>query len=380
AVFVSVPADDLLRLRSPFFWLLVGATLLGSVAGNMRGIALSTCVTLLVPDGQRDRANGMVGMTTGVSFAITSVFSGLVIGTVGMGWAYYGALILTAVALVHVATISIDEAEPAPAAAGSRPWDVDVRGAIDAIRAVPGLKMLILLGACNNLLAGVFMSLMDAYGLELVSVEAWGLLWGFISLGFIAGGVAVSRYGVGSIPLRAVVAGNFINWAICSIFAVRSSIVLLTIGMVVWLTLIPVIEAAEQTILPAGDPLRAPGPGLRVRPARRELGVTADRVRDGASRRIDLHALHDRRRRRPVVRRLVRHRSRPRPRPDVHHRRRAGCGRHGAGVDVGFLPPAGAGHRPRRRRGRPRRPARRLRRLSVAQEAGPSGRPSLKMR
>ena len=260
AVFVAVDSTDLLRLTSPWFWVLVLSTLLGSVAGQMRGIALSTCVTLLVPDGQRDRANGMVGMTTGVSFAITSVFSGLVIGSLGMGWAYYGALVLTAVALVHVATIPIDEAAPEPAEAGAdRPWAVDVRGAVDAIRAVPGLRMLILLAACNNLLAGVFMSLMDAYGLELVSVEAWGLLWGFISLAFIAGGLAVSRYGVGRVPLRAVVAGNLVNWVICSIFAVRSSIVLLTIGMVVWLTLIPVIEAAEQTILQRAIPFERQG-------------------------------------------------------------------------------------------------------------------------
>ena len=56
----------------------------------MRGIALSTCVTLLVPEDRRDRANGMVGTVTGISFAITSVFSGLVIGGLGMGWAYDG--------------------------------------------------------------------------------------------------------------------------------------------------------------------------------------------------------------------------------------------------------------------------------------------------
>ena len=79
-VFVAVDAADLLRLRSPWFWVLVVATLLGSVAGQLRGIALSTCVTLLVPLEHRDRANGMVGTITGVSFAITSVFSGLVIG------------------------------------------------------------------------------------------------------------------------------------------------------------------------------------------------------------------------------------------------------------------------------------------------------------
>ena len=92
------------------------STLLGSVAGQMRGIALSTCVTLLVPEDRRDRANGMVGTVTGVSFAITSVFSGLVIGLLGMGWAYY------VVARAHRrrarpprARSTIDEPEPEPA-------------------------------------------------------------------------------------------------------------------------------------------------------------------------------------------------------------------------------------------------------------------------
>ena len=57
--------------------------------------------------------------------------------------------------------------------------------------------MLIVLAAFNNLLGGVFMALMDAYGLSLVSVETWGLLWGFISLAFIAGGLVVAKVGLG---------------------------------------------------------------------------------------------------------------------------------------------------------------------------------------
>jgi len=260
AVFLAVDSDTLLRLRSPWFWLLVAATLFGSVAGQMRGIVLSTCVTLLVPDEQRDRANGMVGTITGVSFAITSVFSGLAIGMLGMGWAYYLSLALTVIALLHMMTIRIEEPDPEPLAAGApRPPIVDVRGAIEAIRAVPGLRMLILLAAFNNLLAGVFMALMDAYGLELVSVEAWGLLWGVISLAFIAGGLVVARYGLGRSPLRVVLAGNLVNWTVCSLFAVRSSIVLVAIGMIVWLALIPAIEAAEQTILQRSIPYERQG-------------------------------------------------------------------------------------------------------------------------
>jgi len=258
-VFYAVPSSDLLRLSGPWFWVLTGLTLLGSVAGSLRSIALSTCVTLLVPEDRRDRANGMVGTVTGISFAITSVFSGLVIGVLGMGWAYLGALVLTAGALVHLQRIAIDEPEPQPVADGEVRRHVDVRGALEAIRAVPGLLMLILLAAFNNLLAGVFMALMDAYGLELVSVETWGLLWGFISLAFIAGGLAVARKGLGPDPLKVVVMGNLVNWAVCSVFALQSSIVMLTVGMVVWLFLIPVIEAGEQTVLQRSIPYERQG-------------------------------------------------------------------------------------------------------------------------
>jgi len=258
-VFVAIDADRLLALTNPFFWVLVGATLLGSVAGQVRSIALSTCVTLLVPADQRDRANGKVGTVTGVSFAITSVFSGLVIGRLGMGWAYYCALALTVGALAHLRSIEIDEAKPAVATDGERRPHVDIRGAFEAIMSVPGLMMLILLAAFNNLLAGVFMALMDPYGLSLVSVETWGFLWGFISLAFIAGGIVVARRGLGQNPLRLVLIGNLVNWAVCAVFGLRSSIVMLTIGMVVWLGLIPVIEAAEQTVLQRAIPYERQG-------------------------------------------------------------------------------------------------------------------------
>ena len=117
-VFVTVDTDDLLRLRSPWFWVLVGSRCSARWPARCASIALSTCVTLLVPEDRRDRANGMVGTVTGLSFAITSVFSGLVIGQLGMGWAYYGSLALTIGALVHLRTIHIDEPEPEPAPEG----------------------------------------------------------------------------------------------------------------------------------------------------------------------------------------------------------------------------------------------------------------------
>lgn len=258
-VFYSVDADDLLQLGGPWFWLLVASTLLGSVAGNARAVVLATCVTILVPARHRDRANGVVGTVTGVSFAITSVFSGIVIGSVGMGWAYLIALVLTVGALVHVITIRFDEPEPRPRDATSGTSVFDVRGAIEAIRSVPGLGLLVFLAAFNNLLGGVFMALMDAYGLELVSVEVWGLLWGLLSTAFILGGLAVARFGLGSNPVRLIVGLNLVNWIVCSVFTIQASIVLLTVGCFVWLLSMPIIEAAEQTVLQRAIPLERQG-------------------------------------------------------------------------------------------------------------------------
>jgi DHA3 family multidrug efflux protein-like MFS transporter len=258
AVFVAVDRDRILQLDGPWFWILVASTLLGSVAGQMRGIALSTCVTLLVPEDTRDKANGMVGTVTGLSFAITSVFSGLVIGQLGMGWALYGSLALTIASLVHLHGIRIDEPEPDAAAASAAPR-VDVRAALEAIHAVPGLSMLIALAAVNNLLAGVFMALLDAYGLEIVSVETWGLLFGGISMAFIVGGLLVARFGLGKLPLRTILLGNLVNWTVCSVFTLHSSIVPLAVGMFLWLLLVPVIEAAEQTVLQRSIPFERQG-------------------------------------------------------------------------------------------------------------------------
>jgi DHA3 family multidrug efflux protein-like MFS transporter len=94
----------------------------------------------------------------------------------------------------------------------------------------------------------VFFSLMDAYGLSLVSVEAWGLLWGILSFSYILGGLYVSKKGLGGAPVARLFRINLITWTVCVLFAIQPSIVLLTAGIFVWMFFVPFIEATEQTI------------------------------------------------------------------------------------------------------------------------------------
>ena len=86
ALFLAFPESTLIDLGGPWFWLFSGIILLGAVVENLRSIALSTTVTLLVPVERHANANGLVGTVQGVAFMVTSVFSGLAIGLLGMGW------------------------------------------------------------------------------------------------------------------------------------------------------------------------------------------------------------------------------------------------------------------------------------------------------
>lgn len=253
-LFISTPPVVFTNPASVNLWVFVVLALLGAIAGNLRGIALSTLVTLLVPEAGRDRANGLVGTANGIAFLVASIFSGLVIGFLGMFWMLAIAIGLTLIIIVHLGLLSIPDLPKqanvaGQAGASTTGHEVDIRGTIRAIQLVPGLFGLIFFHTFNNFLGGIFMSLMDAYGLLLVSVQVWGALWGFLSLGFIVGGMVIAQKGLGKNPLQTLFLANIAMWTICIFFTIQASIVLLTIGMFIWLCLIPAVEAAEQTIL-----------------------------------------------------------------------------------------------------------------------------------
>jgi MFS transporter, DHA3 family, multidrug efflux protein len=188
-VYVLASHPALRDLGHAAFWAFVVLVLFGAIAGNLRAVALSTTVTLLVPEERHDKANSLIGTVNGVSFALTSVFSGLAIGLLGMGYALIIAAATTMLAAAHLITIKVAEERPTGSKQPARL--VDIKGAVSAVGLVPGLWPLLFFTTFNNLLGGVFMGLMDPYGLTLVSVEVWGILLAVMSAGFIVGGIVV---------------------------------------------------------------------------------------------------------------------------------------------------------------------------------------------
>ena len=201
-----------------------------------------------------------MGTANGVAFALTSVFSGLAIGLLGMGPSLVITVGVAALVTAHLLTIRIDrDTAGQDGSDGESAGSVDFRGAMRAVRVVPGLLALLLFSTFNNFLAGVFMALMDPYGLELVSVEAWGIVLSISSFGFIVGGVLVASRGLGSNPVRSLLLVNVALWTLTILFPIRSSIIPLAIGFFIFMALMPVAEASEQTIIQKVVPFQEQG-------------------------------------------------------------------------------------------------------------------------
>ena len=85
-IYISTPAHVFTDASSTILWVFIILALVGAIAGNIRAIALSTLVTILIPEEERDKANGLVGSANGVAFLVASLLSGLAIGFLTTLW------------------------------------------------------------------------------------------------------------------------------------------------------------------------------------------------------------------------------------------------------------------------------------------------------
>lgn len=241
------PESALLDIGRPWFWAFALIILLGGVIEQLRSIALSTTVTLLIPVEKHANANGLVGTVQGIAFLVTSVFSGLSIGFLGMGWTLIIAIVAMAATFVHLLFVRIPE--QTPQRDPDAPSALDFRGSVRAIREAPGLFALIVFSTFNNLIGGVYMALMDPYGLTLFSAQMWGIALAFASTGFLIGGALVARFGLGRRPVRTMLLVVAAMGVLGAVFMLREWWPLFVVGMWVYMMMIPPVEAAEQTVI-----------------------------------------------------------------------------------------------------------------------------------
>ena len=295
-IFVFTPREVFTDPSSVRLWIFIVLALVGAIIGNLRSIALSTLVTILVAEEVRDKANGLIGTANGISFLGASIFSGLVIGYLGVSWMLGIAIVLTVVVIAHLMTLTIPDfakADTSESEVKESTGRIDIRGTIRAVQVVPGLFGLIFFHTFNNFLGGIFMALMDAYGLLLVSVQVWGALWGFLSLAFIFGGLVVARRGLGRNPLRTLFMANIahVECMLCVRCAAVSST---AYGWYVRVVKPDSRGGSSGADYPAKSGYaRAAGSRVRVRSKRRAGSVAYHSVFDWTNSPADLYSVHD---------------------------------------------------------------------------------------
>lgn len=256
-IYLWLPTEDILNVGGWQFWVFCLVILCGAIVEQMRGIALSTTVTLLIPVERHANANGLVGTVQGIAFIITSVFSGLAIGWLGMGWTLAISIVMVVLSMAHLLKISIPEDEPVKEPGRAKTSDLAL--GFSTVMAIPGLFALIIFSMFNNFIGGTYMALMDPYGLTIFSVQAWGLTFGLASTGFIAGGLLIAKFGLGKNPIRTMLWLVAAMGLLGAIFTIREWALLYILGIWLYMMLIPAVEASEQTVIQKVVPFRRQG-------------------------------------------------------------------------------------------------------------------------
>lgn len=149
-LFFSNPIEVFTKASSPTLWLLIVIIMLGVIVGNIRFIAMSTMMTILFDDQHRDKANGAFGIANGLAFSVVSIFSGLTIGQLGMGWAIIFTLIASFISIIHLLTISFPKEHLDYHHEEHK--KIDLAGTIKIVSSIGGLFALIFFSMFNNFL------------------------------------------------------------------------------------------------------------------------------------------------------------------------------------------------------------------------------------
>ena len=231
-------------------WLLVIVLMSWTIIWNLRNIALSTTVSLLLPSEEHAKANGKIWTINGIWFTLTSVASWLVIWLLWMWWAIASATIIMFLVIIHLFVFRIPEEKIVSIHSDAQNnKKLNIKQTLATIKEIPWLFALIFFTTFNNFLWGVFMSLMDPYWLLLVSVETrWMIFW-FVSLAFIAAGLLISKKWLWKNPLKTIFIVNIIMWITSMYFVIQPSIWLLISWMIIRMFCSPFAEASESTVL-----------------------------------------------------------------------------------------------------------------------------------
>jgi len=232
-------------------WHLYLIVVLQSIAGVFQNPALTASVTLLIPDGQRDRANAIMQLAYPASGVIAPALAGFVFALVGIE----GALIIDLLTfLVAVGVLlSVHIPQPRKTRKGAENQRGMLADMLTGIRFLWGIKALfwtVMFIALLNLLISGISVLLTPYLLARTGSEAtMGVLLSLMNAGMLVGGIGTSIWG----GTRPRIHGAIIGVILMSFFIMTIGLAqsVPALGVALFLALSPniLVNSAFMTIM-----------------------------------------------------------------------------------------------------------------------------------
>jgi hypothetical protein len=248
----------LLSFQSEGFqlWHLYGVSLLQGIFATFQGPAESATVTLLIPESQRERANGIMELAFPLAGVLAPVLAGLVyswVGVVGVLTIDLATFLAASgvVALLHIPRPPTSQ----EGQAGGGSYLRELRGGLRFISGRPALLVFMLYLAFNNFLLNGPLDLMIPYSISVTDSEAQtGLVLGLMSLGALAGGLLAAMIGGWRPRMRLILLSTLFNGVMFLVLAVGRSLPWLGISILLLMIPLPLNNALNKSILQIKTP------------------------------------------------------------------------------------------------------------------------------
>ncbi|MBZ0299149.1 MAG: MFS transporter, partial [Anaerolineae bacterium] len=243
----------LLSFASSHFelWHLYAVSLLQGVLAMFQRPAMEASVTMLVPEGHRDRANAirqLVGPTAGLIAPVVAGFLFTIIGVTGVMLIDL-ATFAVAVAVLLVVEIPQPQRSSIGAAASGSVWR-EMRGGFDFVWTHRILFLMMLYAAFLNFLIAGPMRLTTPYILTLTgSEEILGILLGVLNLGIAVGGIAMSVWGGTRPRIHGIMIGLLVRSAFIILLGLARTPVMLGITLFFVYFTNPLVDASMMSML-----------------------------------------------------------------------------------------------------------------------------------
>jgi DHA3 family macrolide efflux protein-like MFS transporter len=232
-------------------WQLYAATFLQGLLGMLQRPAMEASVTMLVPEGHRDRANAIRQITGPAAGMIAPVIAGFAYAAIGVTGVMTIDLVTFVLAITVVAMVRIPQ--PVQTAEGRATqgsvWQ-EMRGAFRYLWTRRVLFYLMIYAACLNFALSGPLNLTTPYILTLTgSEETLGTLLGIMNLGIVLGGILVGIWGGTRPRIHGIMIGILFRATWLFLFGVARTPVMLGIALFFVLFTNALIDASFMSIL-----------------------------------------------------------------------------------------------------------------------------------